>query len=98
MKLRFTPRATEDLTAIGDYIRTRNPAAAVRVRAAILETLQMLVLFPHAGRAQSVEGVRKIVTLRYAYIVYYSVDTDSQEIPCNVLRASASTAISEHTA
>jgi toxin ParE1/3/4 len=97
MKLRFTPRATEDLTAIGDYIRSRNPAAAVRVRGDP-RTPQMLVLFPHAGRAQSVGDVRKIVTRRYAYIVYYSVDTDSQEIPCNVLRASASTAISEHTA
>lgn len=52
----------------------------MRVRAAILETLRMLVLFPHAGRAQTVEGVRKIVTRSYAYIVYYSVDTGSQEI------------------
>lgn len=86
MKLRFTPRATEDLAAIGDYIRGRNPAAAVRVRAAILETLQMLVLFPHAGRAQTVEGVRKIVTRRYAYIVYYSVDTESQEIIINTIQ------------
>lgn len=42
MKLRFTPRATQDLTAIGDYIRSKNPTAALRVRAAILETLQML--------------------------------------------------------
>ena len=54
--------------------------------AAILETLQMLVLFPHAGRAQTVEGVRKIVTRRYAYIVYYSVDTDSQEIIVNTIQ------------
>ena len=80
MKLRFTPRAVQDLAAIGDYIRSKNPAAAVRVRAAILETLQMLLLFPHAGRKQTVEGVRRIVTRRYAYIVYYSVDLDLQEV------------------
>jgi len=80
MKLRFTPRATQDLTAIGDYIRSKNPAAAVRVRAAILETLQMLTRFPGAGRAQTVEGVRKIVTRRYPYIVYYSIDQAAQEI------------------
>jgi plasmid stabilization system protein ParE len=34
MKLRFTPRAAQDLAAIADYIRARNPAAAQRVRAA----------------------------------------------------------------
>jgi plasmid stabilization system protein ParE len=28
MKLRFTPRATQDLAAIADYIHERNPAAA----------------------------------------------------------------------
>lgn len=80
MRLRFTPRATRDLAAIGDYIRSKSPGGAVRVRAAILETLQMLTQFPRAGRAQTVEGVRKIVTRRYAYIVYYSVDDDAQEV------------------
>ena len=86
MKLRFTPRATQDLATIGDYIRARNPAAAARVRSAILETLQVLVQFPHAGRAQTVEGVRKIVTRRYAYIVYYNVDLDAEEIIVNTLQ------------
>jgi plasmid stabilization system protein ParE len=80
MKLRFAPRAVRDLEAIGDYIRSKNPVAAVKVRAAILATLQMLVQFPHAGRAQSTEGVRKIVARRYPYIVYYSVDAAAQEI------------------
>ena len=80
MKLRFAPRAVRDLADIGDYIRTRNPAAAPRVREAILETLRMLCRFPMAGRAQRVEGVRKIVTRRYAYIVYYRVDEIAQEI------------------
>jgi toxin ParE1/3/4 len=80
MKLRLTPRATQDLTAIGDYIRSKNPTAAVRVRAAILETLQLLIRFPGAGRAQTVEGVRKIVTRRYPYIVYYRIDEAAQEI------------------
>jgi toxin ParE1/3/4 len=80
MKLRFTRRATQDLAGIGDYIGAQNPAAAVRVRSAILETLQLLVQYPQIGRAQTVEGVRKIVTRRYSYIVYYSVDADAQEV------------------
>src|SRR5579862_1768035 len=42
MKLRFTPRATRDLADIADYIHERNPTAALRVRAAILDSLQDL--------------------------------------------------------
>ena len=50
MKLRFTPRAARDLAEIADYLREHSPQAALRVRAAILESLQSLILFPHIGR------------------------------------------------
>jgi toxin ParE1/3/4 len=74
MKLRFTPRATQDLADIADYIRAHSPAAAFRVRGAILKSLQNLVLWPEIGRRQTVEGVRKLVTRRYPYFVYYPID------------------------
>jgi toxin ParE1/3/4 len=80
MKLRFTPRATQDLAAIAEYIRARSPAAARQVRAAILHSLQNLVLFPQVGRAQTVAGVRKLVTRKYPYVVYYTVDEKSEEV------------------
>ena len=32
MKLRFMPRAAQDLADIGAYLRERNPKAALRVR------------------------------------------------------------------
>ena len=70
MKLRFTPRAAANLIEIADYIRARNPAAAERVRAAIYASLQNLLLFPHMGRRQKTEGVRKLVTQRYSYLIY----------------------------
>ena len=66
MKLRFTPRATANLIGIADDIQAHNPAAAQRVRAAIYESLQNLILFPHVGRMQKVEVVRKFVTRKYA--------------------------------
>jgi plasmid stabilization system protein ParE len=95
MKLRFTRRATQDLAAIGDYIRSKNPDAAVRVRGAILETLRMLTRFPRAGRPQTVEGVRKIVTRRYASITALTTrHRRSSLIQFNILLAHARTAIS----
>jgi toxin ParE1/3/4 len=86
MKLRFTPRATQDLIEIADYICGRNPAASLRVRAAILESLQNLVSFPEAGRRQTVEGVRKLVTRRYPYLVYYTLDPAHEEIVILTIR------------
>lgn len=80
MKLRFTPRATQDLQAIADYIRERNPRASLRVRAAILDSLQSLTQFPEAGRRQKQGGVRKIVTRKYSYIVYYTLAQAIDEI------------------
>jgi len=48
------------------------------VRAAILRSLQNLTLFPAIGRPQNVEGVRKLVTRRYRYLVYYTVDEKAE--------------------
>jgi len=80
MKLRFTPRATQDITEIAAYLRARNPAASARVRDSILDAMQTLVLFPQTGRPQALEGVRKFVTRQYRYLVYYTVDAGADEI------------------
>ena len=80
MKLRFTPRATRDLAEIAEYLRIRNPSATLAVRDAILRSLQNLILFPAIGRPQNVEGVRKLVTPKHRYLVYYTIDEGAEEI------------------
>ena len=80
MKLRFAPRAIENLAEIADYLHERNPTAARRVRAAIYESLEILLLFPHAGRPQEIVGLRKLVTRKYGYLLYYMVDEPVEEI------------------
>jgi toxin ParE1/3/4 len=80
MKLRFTPRATADLIEIADYLHERDPRAAQRVRAAIYDSLETLILFPHVGRKQKAEGVRKFLVRKYRYLVYYTVDELAEEI------------------
>jgi toxin ParE1/3/4 len=80
MKLRFTPRAIANIEEIADYIHAHNPAAARRARAAIYASLQNLILFPYIGRLQKAEGVRKLLTRRYVYLIYYTVDEAAEEI------------------
>jgi addiction module RelE/StbE family toxin len=89
MKLRLTPRAIKDLARIADYFRVRNPAAAGHVRASILDSMQTLVRFPRAGRNQNVEGVRKFVTRKNSYLVYYIVDESAEEIVILTIQHSA---------
>jgi plasmid stabilization system protein ParE len=80
VKLRFTSRATRDLAEIAEYLRARNPSAAIAVRDAILRSLKNLTLFQAIGRPQNVEGVRKFVTPKYRYLVYYMIDEGAKEI------------------
>jgi toxin ParE1/3/4 len=77
MKLRFTRRALQDLEEIAAYLRDKNPAAAIRVRGAILESLRDIGDFPTIGRRQNLEGVRKYVTRNPPYLIYYAVDADA---------------------
>jgi toxin ParE1/3/4 len=80
MKLRVTPRALANIIEIAEYIREHNPAAAQRVRDAIYQSLQILILFPRVGRRQKAAGVRRFVVRRYGYLVYYIVDEAAEEI------------------
>src|SRR5260221_11766504 len=86
MKLRFTDRAAQDLVDIAHCVREHNPQAAPRVRDTILEPLQNLVLFPLIGRQQTVESVRKLMTRRYPYLVYYTTDEEAEEIVILAIR------------
>ena len=64
MRVRFSLRAIQDLNAIADYIRLRNPAAALK-GAPPSWRRSTLTLFPCAGRMQATKGVRKLVVPKY---------------------------------
>lgn len=80
MKLRFTQRAIRDLADISAYLNSRNPTVAKRVRADILDTAKTLILFPEIGRAQNVPGIRKLVTRKYSYLVFYIAEPEAKEV------------------
>jgi toxin ParE1/3/4 len=43
-------------------------------------------LFPYVGRQQKAEGVRKLVTRHYPYLVYYTTDVEAEEIVILTIR------------
>ena len=86
MKLRFTRRAAQDIAEIADFIGEQDSAAAQRVRANILDSLEILTLYPRIGRRQSIRDVRKFVTPRYGYVIYYLADDTAGEIVALTIR------------
>jgi toxin ParE1/3/4 len=80
MRIRFTPRARDDLVEIHAYIAMENPAAARRVVAAIREQITLLVQHPMAGRRGQIPDTRELVISRYPYLVAYRVNHDVVEV------------------
>ena len=77
MRVRYTPRARQDLSEIAGYLRPRSPAGARRVGAAFEAFFKTLSAYPFSGRPQDVPRVRKGVVLPWGYLVYYRVDRDA---------------------
>ncbi|MEX0703331.1 MAG: type II toxin-antitoxin system RelE/ParE family toxin [Planctomycetales bacterium] len=77
----WTEPAMADLRAISDYIAERNPAAAVRTIAAILERVDLLQRVPFMGPIYprgSQGRVREIVSGKYR--IFYRVIEDSSRV------------------
>jgi toxin ParE1/3/4 len=72
MKPRYARRAQADLDEIVQYIASDNPFAAERVRHAILDTVELIAAFPHAGIKNEVTPqVRSRLVRRYPYRIHY---------------------------
>jgi toxin ParE1/3/4 len=80
VKLRYTRRAASDLEAIAGYLNQHSPRGAVSVRRALETSLVNISAFPKLGRSQSADGVRKVATRRYPYLIYYSLDLVADEV------------------
>ena len=77
MIVRYTPRAIADIGAIADFIKARNPQAAVRVEDAITGSIDHLADHPNLGVARPHLGVRALGVPRFPYTIYYRVDLDA---------------------
>ena len=78
MRVRFSPRAVDDLAAIADFLIERSPRGARAVERAIHATLTLVADFPGSGRAlEQRPGVRVIPVTRYPYLIFYTVSDES---------------------
>jgi toxin ParE1/3/4 len=77
MKLRFAPRAERDLDDIHSYIARENPAAADRVRNAILNKAQIVARGPYLGmQSGTSKTLRSVLASPYQYRIHYSLTVD----------------------
>jgi toxin ParE1/3/4 len=79
LRVRFSRRAAADLVDIVDYLMLRNAAVAKSVAADIRATIRRTGEMPLSGRAQEEFELRRVVTRKYSYIVYYRI-ADAVEI------------------
>ena len=77
MKISYTPSALRQLVSILDYIAQRNPQGARRVQTSIQSTIDLLALYPAAGRVTDEPGQRRIVASPYPYAVFYRTTPDA---------------------
>jgi toxin ParE1/3/4 len=80
MKIAYSPRAIRDLRNISAYLKPRSLLGPNNVRVAILTSIYQLSIFPEAGAPQNTQGVRKIITRKYPYLIYYTIDHGADEI------------------
>ena len=80
VKLRYTPRARNDISDVYDYIAQYNPRAATAVVRGIRSTCRLLARYPRIGRATDIKGIRALALVRYPYLIYYAIGTDEVTI------------------
>ena len=76
MRVRFTPRARNDLAAILQYIDERSPRGTQNMKRAIRKTIQLIGEFPEGGRHAGEQKTRVLPVGRYPYLIYWSIEAD----------------------
>lgn len=71
MRVRYTPRAREDLAGILAYIDARSPSGARNLKLALKKTIDLIGEHPAAGQRAGEENVRVLPVGRYPYLVYW---------------------------
>jgi toxin ParE1/3/4 len=74
VRVRFTPRARNDLAAILQYIDERSQRGAQNVKRAVRKTIELIGEFPEGGRLAGEQATRVLPAGRYPYLIYWSIE------------------------
>ena len=80
MKVRYSPRASNDLESIYQFLNQYSLAGATRVMAAIYAAVEFIRRNPHASEMTSLRGVRGKIVHRYRFKVFYRLVESSDVI------------------
>jgi toxin ParE1/3/4 len=71
MRVRYTPRARDDLAEILKYLDDRSPQGSRNVKHTIRKTVELIGQFPLGGRDAEEMGTRVLPVGRYPYLIYW---------------------------
>jgi plasmid stabilization system protein ParE len=73
MKIRLTPRASQQLLSAYEYLQAANSSAAASQMKQIFDSIDLLERFPLAGRKGRIAATREMVVPRTPFIVGYAI-------------------------
>ena len=80
LKLRYTAEALAHISAIHDYIGSRDPTAATSVVRRIRAAAERMRQFPHIGHLGIVPGTMEWTVRGLPYVIVHEVDPDQGEV------------------
>lgn len=80
MKVRYTPRARDDLQAIFQFLDQVSPSGARSVKQTLERRIRLLADVPFIAPATDEPGVYELSIVRYPYKVYYRIERNEVRI------------------
>lgn len=82
MKLVISPAAAADIERLRLFLADKNPAAAQRAIASLIEAIDSLPSFPDRSKPSSVPGLRDLIVPfgHSAYVMRFEHDSEQQRI------------------
>jgi toxin ParE1/3/4 len=80
VKIRWLPKAADELEEIHAFLTINSPHAAHRVVNEIYQAIQSLSQMPHRGRPHLERNTRDLILSRIRYIVTYRVVAETIHI------------------
>ena len=71
MKIEYSARATAQFKSVARNFVKLNPAVAKAVTGDIRKAVKLLARHAKIGKSQDEPGIRRIVSTRYGYLIYY---------------------------